>query len=174
MRKLYRSSRDSKIFGVCGGLAEYLGVDATLLRILLIVVAVFSAGSIVLVYILAGFIIPREPQLGGPFGPGPYSDPTPPRGGRWNGGYSGWNPPHQAPNAAPGWTPGTPWPGPGPSAASAAPGTARPGAAPAAGTATTAPELDAMMEDIEKKALKREIEELKARITKFEQQSKGE
>ncbi|GIO15941.1 hypothetical protein J19TS2_54960 [Cohnella xylanilytica] len=154
MRKLYRSSRDSKIFGVCGGLAEYLGVDATLLRILLIVVAVFSAGSIVLVYILAGFIIPREPQFGGPFGSGPYADPTPPRGGRWNGGYSGWNPPHQAPNAAP--------------------GTARPGAAPAAGTATTAPELDAMMEDIEKKALKREIEELKARITKFEQQSKGE
>ena len=65
MRKLYRSTRDRKMFGVCGGLADYLGVDATLLRILLIVVAVFSAGSVIIVYIIAGFVIPREPHYGG-------------------------------------------------------------------------------------------------------------
>jgi phage shock protein C len=72
MRKLYRSSRDRKLFGVCGGLAEYLAVDATLLRILLIVVAVFSAGSVILVYIIAGFVIPREPQYGNSFGANPF------------------------------------------------------------------------------------------------------
>ncbi|WP_027094698.1 PspC domain-containing protein [Cohnella thermotolerans] len=169
MRKLYTSSRDRKIFGVCGGLAEYFGVDATLLRILLIVVAVFSAGSVVLVYILAGFIIPREPSIGG-FGSGPFGgEPVPPR--RWSGGYNGWTPPQQTPT----WTPGTPWPGPS-SAHTGSTGPARPGPAPsqAAPASAAAPELDAMMDDIEKKALKREIEELKARISKFEQQSKGE
>lgn len=63
MRKLYRSTRDRKLFGVCGGLADYLGVDATLLRILLIVVAVFSAGSVIVVYIIAYFVIPERAAL---------------------------------------------------------------------------------------------------------------
>lgn len=171
MRKLYRSTRDRKIFGVCGGLAEYLGFDPTLLRILLIVVTVFSGGSLLIVYILAGLVIPQEPHFGaGAFG----GDPAAPRGG-WNGGgYSGWNPPPQST----GWTPGTPWPGPGSSTTAGARAPSRPEpartAAPHAAASSPAPELDAMMEDIEKKALRREIEELKARITKFEQQPKGE
>ena len=46
MKKLYRSRRDKKLFGLCGGLAEMLNVDATLLRILLIVITVFSSGAI--------------------------------------------------------------------------------------------------------------------------------
>lgn len=33
MKKLYKSSTDRKIAGVCGGIAEYLGVDSTLVRI---------------------------------------------------------------------------------------------------------------------------------------------
>lgn len=33
MKKLYKSSMDRKIAGVCGGIAEYLGVDSTLVRI---------------------------------------------------------------------------------------------------------------------------------------------
>lgn len=162
MRKLYRSSRDRKIFGVCGGLADYLGVDATLLRILLIVVTVFSAGSVILVYIIAGFVIPRDfgGNFGGNFGPNPN-----PYAHGWNG--------HEPPQyGTQGWAPGTHWPGPG-HTASAAP---RPGpsmhASPAPGKPTEG--LDAMMEDIEKKAMRREIEELKARITKFEKDSKGE
>ncbi|RED57264.1 PspC domain-containing protein [Cohnella lupini] len=167
MRKLYRSTRDRKLFGVCGGLADYLGVDATLLRILLIVVAVFSAGSVIIVYIIAGFVIPREPHYGGGYGANPF-DPG------WKGqehtqqygfGGQGWNANTNAnypgPNAGAGYSASSA-PRPGPTVTSA-PASARPSQG-----------IDAMMEDIEKKSLQREIEELKARISKFENQSKGE
>ena len=165
MRKLYRSTRDRKLFGVCGGLADFLGVDATLLRILLIVVAVFSAGSVVLVYIIAGFVIPREPYYGG-FGPGPY-DP----GYRGQDQHYGYNHAQGGPSHNPNWNPNASG-----YAGYSASGTARPGPAPAAQPTSSRPSqgLDAMMEDIEKKTLQREIEELKARISKFEKQSKGE
>jgi phage shock protein C len=163
MRKLYRSSRDRKLFGICGGLAEYLGIDATLLRILLIVVAVFSAGSVIIVYIIAGFVIPREPHYGIGFGANPYDQswgkgPEQPQYGSqgWKSDATNWSysrSDHSSTNAAP---------HPGPTV-STPPTTARPSQG-----------LDAMMEDIEKKAMQREIEELKARITKFERESKGE
>jgi len=162
MRKLYRSSRDRKLFGVCGGLADFLGVDATLLRILLIVVAVFSAGSVVLVYIIAGFVIPREPYYGG-FGPGPYDS-----GYRGQDSYYGYN---QGQGSNQSWNPNAN--GFGGYASSNA---SRPGPTASASTSSSRPSqgLDAMMEDIEKKSMQREIEELKARISKFEKQSKGE
>ena len=70
MKKLYRSRRDKKLFGLCGGLAEMLNVDATLLRILLIVITVFSSGALILVYILAGLVVPKESNPFGGFGPG--------------------------------------------------------------------------------------------------------
>jgi len=165
MRKLYRSTRDRKLFGVCGGLAEYLGVDATLLRILLIVVAVFSAGSVVLVYIIAGFIIPREPHYGG-FGPGPFDQ-------GWRGhdqsfygyGHQNWPPSGHGPGPA-SHNPG----------AYASAGASRPGPVSSAPPSSGRPSqgIDAMMEDIEKKSMQKEIEELKARLSKFEKQSKGE
>jgi phage shock protein C len=163
MRKLYRSSRDRKLFGVCGGLAEYLGVDATLLRILLIVVTVFSAGSVIIVYIIAGFVIPREPLYGNGFGANPYDQ-------SWNKG------PEQPQYGSQGWNPGaTNWSGSsaGHSSTSSAP---RPGPSVTTPPSTARPSqgIDAMMEDIERKAMQREIDELKARITKFERESKGE
>jgi len=173
MRKLYRSTRDRKLFGVCGGLADYLGVDATLLRILLIIVAVFSAGSVILVYVIAGFVIPREhdPRFGG-FGAGPYGGsydqawrgPEQP----YNGGYQGQG---QAQHQG-GWNPNS---GPSHGGYSAA-GAPRPGPSPTAQPTASRPSqgLDAMMEDIEKKSMQKEIEELKARISKFEKESKGE
>lgn len=160
MRKLYRSSRDKKIFGVCGGLADYLGVDATLLRILLIVVAVFSAGSVILVYILAGFIIPQDDERYGP-GHTMYGSGWP------GGGPTNYQPPQYGNQ---GWPPGNHWPGAG---APPTPPPVRPAAAPAQGPEKSHG-LDAMMEDIEKKALKREIEELKAKLEQIEKQSKGE
>lgn len=158
MRKLYRSSHDKKIFGVCGGLAEYLGVDATLLRILLIVVAFFSAGSVILVYIIAGFVIPADYSVGAYHNgsQGPYYR-------NWNG-YGAGMPP-QPQYGSQGWQPGNQW-----NRADAPP--VRP--ASTAAETTHQHGLDAMMEDIEKKALKREIEELKAKIEKLEKETKGE
>jgi phage shock protein C len=166
MRKLYRSTRDKKIFGICGGLADYLSVDTTLLRVLLIIVAVFSAGSVILVYIIAGFVIPREPIQGGGYGA------TPPP-------YGGWTGREQPPQyGSQSWSPqGSSWNQQSPPPRPPAQDYARPPAYPQA-TPTTAkpasPGIDQMMEDIEKKALRREIEELKAKINKIEKDSKGE
>ena len=62
MRKLYRSRKDARLAGVLGGLSEHLGVDSTLIRLVFVVMAVASFGLMVLLYILAIFIFPEEPQ----------------------------------------------------------------------------------------------------------------
>lgn len=62
MRKLYRSRKDAKLAGVLGGLAEHLGVDSTLIRLVFVVMAVASFGLMALLYVVAIFIFPKEPQ----------------------------------------------------------------------------------------------------------------
>ncbi|WP_410514007.1 PspC domain-containing protein [Paenibacillus sp. BR2-3] len=61
MKKLYRSQRDKKISGLCGGLALWLGIDATVLRLLALAVALFSFGSVVIFYLIASIVVPKEP-----------------------------------------------------------------------------------------------------------------
>lgn len=62
MRRLYRSEKDKWVAGVLGGLGEYLGVDATLLRLAFIVFTIASAGAGVIGYLLAVFVIPKPPM----------------------------------------------------------------------------------------------------------------
>lgn len=57
MKKLTKSRRDRKLFGVCGGIAEYLNVDTTVIRLLMVLVACFGFG--VLFYIIAAIIMPE-------------------------------------------------------------------------------------------------------------------
>lgn len=57
-KKLYKSS-NRMLCGVCGGLAEYLGIDPTILR--LIVVLLGFTGSGILVYLAAAVIMPERP-----------------------------------------------------------------------------------------------------------------
>lgn len=59
-RRLYRSFNDTKLFGVCGGLGEYFGIDSTIVRILFIVAAFASGGIVVLGYLLMAIILPKE------------------------------------------------------------------------------------------------------------------
>ena len=59
-KKLYLSSTDKKIGGVCGGIAEYLGMDPTLIRILWIIFA-FAVGSGILAYIIAWMLMSNKP-----------------------------------------------------------------------------------------------------------------
>lgn len=59
MKKLYKSQRDKKICGVCGGLAEYLGIDATIVRLIWAALIVFY-GTGLFLYIIAALIIPNE------------------------------------------------------------------------------------------------------------------
>jgi phage shock protein C len=60
-RKLYRSRTDRKLAGVCGGLAQYFNLDATLIRVLFIVLAVLGASGLV-IYLAMWIIVPNEPQ----------------------------------------------------------------------------------------------------------------
>lgn len=55
-KKLYRSSTDNIIGGVCGGLGEYFNIDSNLLRIIFILFGVFGAG--VVVYLILWIIFP--------------------------------------------------------------------------------------------------------------------
>ena len=60
MKKLYRSRKDAKIAGVCGGIAEYFDVDATIIRLLAVLTIFFGGGGII-AYIVAWIIIPLAP-----------------------------------------------------------------------------------------------------------------
>ena len=57
-KKLCRASFDKKIFGVCGGIAHYFGLDSTLVR-LITVLLVFVGGLSLWVYIIAALIMPE-------------------------------------------------------------------------------------------------------------------
>ena len=60
-KKLYRSKTDKMISGVCGGLAQYFGVDATLVRLVFALLVFFGVGSGVLLYIILAIVVPLEP-----------------------------------------------------------------------------------------------------------------
>jgi phage shock protein C len=60
-RKLYRSRTDRKLAGVCGGLAQYFNLDATLIRVLFVVLAVLGGAGVV-IYLAMWIIVPNEPQ----------------------------------------------------------------------------------------------------------------
>jgi phage shock protein C len=61
-KKLYRSRNDRKIAGVCGGFAEYLEIDATLVRVLWLIMA-FFVGWGFLGYLIAWIVMPDEPDF---------------------------------------------------------------------------------------------------------------
>ncbi|WP_409342417.1 PspC domain-containing protein [Paenibacillus sp. MBLB4367] len=155
MRKLYRSRRDSKLTGLCGGLAEMLNVDPTLLRLIVVATAIFSGGApVIFLYIIASIVIPKEPQFpgmfpphGNPFGPGPAQPPMygsqPMQPPVSSYGYSSHTVPHQ------------PQP--------------QPPVPPQMNKSNQ--ELDDMMKDIEQKAMRKELDELRAKLAKYE---KGE
>ena len=61
-KKLYRSPRDGIIFGICSGLAHYLQADVILVRLVVIVLAIFAKGwPFILAYAIAVFLIPIDP-----------------------------------------------------------------------------------------------------------------
>lgn len=58
-KRLCKSSTDKKIFGVCGGLAQFLGIDPTVVR-LIWALLVFCAGTGLLAYIIAALVLPYD------------------------------------------------------------------------------------------------------------------
>ena len=63
-RRLVRPRAERKIAGVCAGLAEYFDLDITLVRVLWLVITIFSAVVFgIVAYIVAWIVMPEEPQL---------------------------------------------------------------------------------------------------------------
>ena len=59
VKKLCRSSKNKKIFGVCGGFAEYFDVDVTIMRIIFLIL--FFAGSLGLwAYLICALVMPED------------------------------------------------------------------------------------------------------------------
>ncbi len=61
LARLYKSRTERKVFGVCGGIATYLNVDPTIVRILFVVAALASFGFMILLYLAMAIIVPNEP-----------------------------------------------------------------------------------------------------------------
>jgi phage shock protein C len=113
-RRLYRS-RDRQLAGVAGGMAEYLDIDPTVVRILWIIIGVASGGLVLLAYFILALVIPQAPYA---MAPGAQAGWTP--AGAPAGASTGWS---TTPGASPGWTPpaapAAPVWGPAPTAAAA-------------------------------------------------------
>lgn len=58
-KRLYRSSVNKKLFGVCGGIGEFLNVDPTVIRLLWILFSLMG-GSGLLAYLLAIVVMPEQ------------------------------------------------------------------------------------------------------------------
>lgn len=61
-KKLYLSNKDRKIAGFCGGLAEYFGIDSTVVRLFYVLLTILSFGFGILFYLIAWIIVPRNPD----------------------------------------------------------------------------------------------------------------
>jgi phage shock protein PspC (stress-responsive transcriptional regulator) len=58
-RRLVRISDDRWLSGVCGGIADYVGVDANLVRLLVVIGTIFGFGSLLVAYVVAWVLMPE-------------------------------------------------------------------------------------------------------------------
>ncbi|GAC43445.1 PspC domain-containing protein [Paenibacillus popilliae] len=154
-KKLYRSVRDRKICGVLGGIAEWLNMDATLLRVLFVLGVFFTAFSLIPVYFIVALVIPKEPFTtygsyhygGGSFHHtnGYYGNDGSYPGGGYNGYHSGRNDYSSSGSY---------------------------GSKPNGSKNQYESSIDSMMDDIERKAMRKEIQELREKIAKYEKGDK--
>lgn len=59
-KKLYRNTNNKMVAGVCSGLAEYINIDPTIVRLIWALVSLSGAG--ILAYLIAAIIIPEKPR----------------------------------------------------------------------------------------------------------------
>ncbi|MFZ5641962.1 MAG: PspC domain-containing protein [Bacillota bacterium] len=63
MKNLYLSRYDKKISGVCGGIAQFFGIDSTIVRLAFVLLTLVFVGFPVLFYLAAWILMPIEPQF---------------------------------------------------------------------------------------------------------------
>jgi phage shock protein PspC (stress-responsive transcriptional regulator) len=117
VNRLYRHPTDKVIGGVAAGVAAWMNVDPTIVRIAWVLLALFTGGIFLLLYIVMLFVVPLAPP-GWPPGPGPdarrypgdpvsggWGDPVPPTPGAAPS-TPGWHAATTAsPSSPPGWAP---------------------------------------------------------------------
>ncbi len=60
--RFYRNKRNGKVNGICAGIADYTGLDVTLVRIGLVAAIVLGAGALLPVYFIAGWVADDQPR----------------------------------------------------------------------------------------------------------------
>jgi phage shock protein PspC (stress-responsive transcriptional regulator) len=111
--RLYRSPTDRVIAGVAGGLAVWLNIDPSLVRVAWVILAILSGGIFLLVYFVMMIVVPLPPpgwvptRPLGSSGAGPGAWPQQPQTGAWTPppGTAPGTAPGAAPGATPGWMP---------------------------------------------------------------------
>jgi phage shock protein C len=63
-KRLFRSTRNVMISGVCSGIAEYFGIDPSIVRILWFVLSLASVGLGLIAYIACTIILPKDTDIG--------------------------------------------------------------------------------------------------------------
>ena len=58
-RRLVRNTDEAMMGGVCAGVADYLGLDVTLVRVLAVLGAIFGFGSLIVAYVVAWLLMPQ-------------------------------------------------------------------------------------------------------------------
>ena len=110
--RLYRSPTDKVIAGVAGGMAVWLNIDPSLIRVAWVLLAIFSGGAFLLVYIVMMIVVPLPPAGWIPRPRDGWAPGTGAPGGWQPGGPAGpWSTPADGPAGAPGapgTTPGAP------------------------------------------------------------------
>jgi len=76
VKKLYRSTNDRMIGGVCGGLGEYLGIDPTVIRLIFVLIAL-TGGAGVLIYLIMFLVVPEASDGQEPIPASSVPEPAP-------------------------------------------------------------------------------------------------
>lgn len=61
MTKFYRDRRNGKWLGVCAGIADYTGIDVTVIRIITVLLTVLGSGATFIAYVVAAMVAPNKP-----------------------------------------------------------------------------------------------------------------
>ena len=61
-KRLYRSTQERMFAGVCGGIADYLDVDPTLVRLFFVALTLISGGQGLIIYIVLMLVVPEQPE----------------------------------------------------------------------------------------------------------------
>jgi phage shock protein C len=62
-KRLYRSTKNVMVSGVCGGIAEFFGIDPSIIRILWVLLTLASVGMGIIAYIACAIILPKDTDI---------------------------------------------------------------------------------------------------------------